>query len=160
MKAINDALIKLDNEQINSFETSGKYELPVGEQTVEILISDVEILTEDIPGWLISSVGNLTVALDITISEDLRHEGIARELVNRIQNLRKENQFEVTDKIAVLIEKSNELEIAVQKNFSYICSETLAGTLNLTEQISNHNKTLVELTEDLKTNIIIQKQTS
>jgi isoleucyl-tRNA synthetase len=160
MKAINDALIKLDNEQISSFETSGKYELQVGGQTVEILISDVEILTEDIPGWLISSVGNLTVALDITISEDLRHEGIARELVNRIQNLRKENQFEVTDKIAVLIEKTNELEIAVQKNFSYICSETLAGTLNLTEQISNHNKTLIELTEDLKTNIIIQKQTS
>ena len=160
MKAINEALIALDNEQISSFETSGKFELQVGGQTVEILISDVEILTEDIPGWLISSVGNLTVALDITITDDLKHEGIARELVNRIQNLRKENQFEVTDKISVLIEKTNELEIAVQKNFNYICSETLADTLNLTEQINNHKKTLIELTDDLKTHIIIQKQTS
>jgi isoleucyl-tRNA synthetase len=160
MKSINSALIELNNEQINHFEIIGTYQLQVEGQEVEILISDVEILTEDIPGWLISSLGNLTVALDITITDDLRHEGIARELVNRIQNLRKENQYDVTDRIGVIIERTDELEIAVQKNFTYICSETLAETLSLTEQINSSSKTLVELTEDLKTNIIIQKQIS
>ena len=119
----------------------GKYNLQVEGQEVEILLSDVEILTEDIPGWLISSMGNLTVALDITITDDLKHEGIARELVNRIQNLRKENQFEVTDKISCYIEKTNELEIAVQKNFNYICSETLAGSVKSHRSILTNNKT-------------------
>jgi isoleucyl-tRNA synthetase len=157
MKSINAALISFDNEQIGQFETAGKYNLQIEGQEVEILISDVEILTEDIPGWLISSMGNLTVALDITITDDLKHEGIARELVNRIQNLRKENQFEVTDKISLLIEKTNELEIAVQKNFVYICSETLADSLQLTDQILTNNKISIELTDDMKTNIIIEK---
>jgi len=157
MKSINAALISFDNEQIGQFETAGKYNLQIEGQEVEILISDVEILTEDIPGWLISSMGNLTVALDITITDDLKHEGIARELVNRIQNLRKENQFEVTDKISLLIEKTNELEIAVQKNFDYICSETLADSLQLTDQILTNNKITIELTDDMKTNIIIEK---
>ncbi len=157
MKSINAALIAFDNEQIGQFETAGKYNLQIEGQEVEILISDVEILTEDIPGWLISSMGNLTVALDITITDDLKHEGIARELVNRIQNLRKENQFEVTDKISLLIEKTNELEIAVQKNFDYICSETLADSLQLTDQILTNNKITIELTDDMKTNIIIEK---
>jgi isoleucyl-tRNA synthetase len=157
MKSINAALIVFDNEQIGQFETAGKYYLQIEGQEVEILISDVEILTEDIPGWLISSMGNLTVALDITITDDLKHEGIARELVNRIQNLRKENQFEVTDKISLLIEKTNELEIAVQKNFDYICSETLADSLQLTDQILTNKKITIELTDDMKTNIIIEK---
>ena len=157
MKSINAALISFDNEQIGQFETAGKYNLHIEGQEVEILISDVEILTEDIPGWLISSTGNLTVALDITITDDLKHEGIARELVNRIQNLRKENQFEVTDKISLLIEKTNELEIAVQKNFDYICSETLADSLQLTDQILTNNKITIELTDEMKTNIIIEK---
>ena len=157
MKSINAALISFDNEQIGQFETAGKYNLQIEGQEVEILISDVEILTEDIPGWLISSMGNLTVALDITITDDLKHEGIARELVNRIQNLRKENQFEVTDKISLLIEKTNELEIAVQKNFDYICSETLADSLQLTDQILTNNKITIELTDEMKTNIIIEK---
>jgi isoleucyl-tRNA synthetase len=157
MKSINAALISFDNEQIGQFETAGKYNLHIEGQEVEILISDVEILTEDIPGWLISSTGNLTVAMDITITDDLKHEGIARELVNRIQNLRKENQFEVTDKISLLIEKTNELEIAVQKNFDYICSETLADSLQLTDQILTNNKITIELTDEMKTNIIIEK---
>jgi isoleucyl-tRNA synthetase len=157
MKAISSAIILLDNQQISQFEVDGKYLLKVENQEVEILLSDVEILTEDIPGWLVSSVGNLTVALDITITDDLKYEGIARELVNRIQNLRKDNHFEVTDKISVTIEKQNDLQIAVNKNYNYICSETLAGSLTLVDQIQHNNKTQLELTEELSTSIIIEK---
>jgi isoleucyl-tRNA synthetase len=157
MKSINTALSSLDNQQIGYFETEGKYILEVEGQQVEILLSDVEILTEDIPGWLVSSMGNLTVALDITITDELKNEGIARELVNRIQNLRKDNQFEVTDKISVVIEKNNDLEVAVNKNYDYICSETLAGSLRLVDHINHNNKSQVELTEEIVTSIIIEK---
>lgn len=157
MKAISSAVILLDNQQISKFETDGKYILNVENQEVEILLSDVEILTEDIPGWLVSSVGNLTVALDITITDDLRYEGVARELVNRIQNLRKENQFEVTDKISVKMERRDDLEIAINKNYNYICSETLAVSLTLVDQIQSNNKTQIELTEELSTSVIIEK---
>jgi len=90
----------------------------------------------------------------------LKDEGIARELVNRIQNIRREKQFEVTDKINVIIEINSDLESAINKNYSYICSETLAESLVLTDSILNNNKLPIELTEDLKTNIIIEKQTS
>ena len=120
----------------------------------------MEIITEDIPGWLISTSGQVTVALDITITEDLKDEGIARELVNRIQNIRKEKQFEVTDKISVIIEKNNNIESAVKKNYDYICAEILASSLDLTDKITEDHKMQVELTEDLKTNIIIEKQLS
>ena len=93
-------------------------------------------------------------------TEDLKDEGIARELVNRIQNIRKEKQFEVTDKISVIIEKNNNLESAVNKNYDYICAEILAISLDLTDRITEDHKIQVELTEDLVTNIIIDKQLS
>jgi len=158
MKLLAGELSKFDNEKIALLEKNGKYEISVENRNIEILLSDVEIVTEDIPGWLISSSGQVTVALDITITEDLKDEGIARELVNRIQNIRKEKQFEVTDKISVIIEKNNNLESAVNKNYDYICAEILAGSLYLTDRITENNKIQVELTEDIKTNIIIEKQ--
>ena len=98
--------------------------------------------------------------MDITITEDLKNEGIARELVNRIQNIRKEKQFKVTDKIRVIIEKNNNLEAAVKKNYDYICAEILASSLDLTDIITEEHKIHVDLTEDLKTSIIIEKQLS
>ncbi len=157
MKSINTALTALSNEEIGQFEAAGSLNINIEGQEVEVLITDVEILTEDIPGWLVSSAGNLTVALDITITDELKYEGIARELVNRIQNLRKDNQFEVTDKITVKIEKNLDLEKAVAMNYDYICSETLAGSLNLVDQINHNNKTRIELTEELNTNITVEK---
>jgi isoleucyl-tRNA synthetase len=160
MKFIASELSKLDNRQIVQLEKEGKLLLHIENQEIEISDSDVEIITEDIPGWLISTMGQLTVALDISITEDLKDEGIARELVNRIQNIRREKQFEVTDKINVIIEINSDLESAINKNYSYICSETLAESLVLTDSILNNNKLPIELTEDLKTNIIIEKQTS
>ncbi|MBC8487821.1 MAG: isoleucine--tRNA ligase [Bacteroidetes bacterium] len=158
MKLIASELSKFDKYQIGQLETDGKYSLKINDEDIEIHLSDVEIITEDIPGWLISTIGPLTVALDITITDELKNEGIARELINRIQNIRKEKQFEVTDKIAIKIEKNNELELAVNTNYSYICSETLAGSLELTDKIDEDKKVQIELAENLKTNIIIEKQ--
>ncbi|MCD4789533.1 MAG: isoleucine--tRNA ligase [Bacteroidales bacterium] len=158
IKSIAAELSKFNKYQIGQLETDGKYSLKINDEDIEILLSDVEIITEDIPGWLVSTIGPLTVALDITITDELKNEGIARELINRIQNIRKEKQFEVTDKITIKIEKNNELELAVNTNYSYICSETLAGSLELTDEIDEDKKVQIELAKNLKINIIIEKQ--
>ena len=160
MKLIAIELATFTADKIALLEENGKYEFSIEDQKIEVLLTDVEILTEDIPGWLISTSGQVTVALDITITEDLKNEGIARELVNRIQNIRKEKQFKVTDKIRVIIEKNNNLEAAVKKNYDYICAEILASSLDLTDIITEEHKIHVDLTEDLKTSIIIEKQLS
>ncbi len=143
--------------QIAQLETEEKTTIAVEGMEVEITLMDVEISTQDIPGWLISTIGQLTVALDITITDDLKAEGIARELINRIQNIRKEKQFEVTDKINITIEKNSELESAIKQNYDYICSETLADSLAFNSNIDDMNKLKIELTEGLITNIIIEK---
>jgi isoleucyl-tRNA synthetase len=91
----------------------------------------VEIISEDIPGWLVANEGQLTVALDITVTEELLHEGIAREFVNRIQNIRKESGFEVTDKIRVVIEELPSVAVAVRKHADYIAAQTLALDISL-----------------------------
>jgi len=95
--------------------------------------------------------------MDITISEELKEEGIARELVNRIQNLRKDKNFNVTDKIILQIEKNDLILKAIQNNYSYICSETLASSLDIPEHIETENRQLVELTDEIKTFVVIEK---
>ena len=157
MKQIAAALSKLDTDQINHLEAEGVFSLSIEGQNIDITTTDVEILTQDIPGWLISTMGQLTVALDITITEELRNEGIARELINRIQNIRKEKEFEVTDKINVFIEKNEVLESAVKQNYAYISAETLADKLEFVNDLNDKNKNPVELTENLTTNILIEK---
>jgi len=126
-------------------------------QELEILLSDVDIITQDIPGWLIAGMDNLTVALDVTLTPELIEEGIARDLVNRIQNLRKDKGFEVTDKINLKIEKNTEISDAIQNNYDYICSETLAESLDLTEQLSDDDIIRVELADKLEASLIIEK---
>jgi len=157
MKQIAAAVDTFTPNEISTIENSGKIELTVENQPVEILITDVEIITEDIPGWVVSNMGNLTVALDITITETLRQEGIARELINRIQNLRKDKGFEVTDKIKLQIEKNSEINTPIENNFAYICSETLADSLDLVQVLDNEEKIEIEIIEGLKTFITIQK---
>jgi len=157
MKQIAAAVDAFTPNEITTIENSGKIELTIENQPVEILITDVEIITEDIPGWVVSNMGNLTVALDITITETLRQEGIARELVNRIQNLRKDKGFEVTDKIKVQIEKKSEINTPIENNFAYICSETLADSLDLVQVLDGEEKIEIEIIEGLKTFITIQK---
>jgi len=158
MKQLAVILSGFTGAQINKLEQNGKYVLVVDGEEVEILLSDVEINTQDIPGWIISTEGSLTVALDITMTEELREEGIARDLVNKIQNLRKDKNFEVTDKINLFIVKNEKIETAIQNNLQYICSETLAKTLGLVQEInSGDDCTEVELGEDIIARINIEK---
>lgn len=157
MKSIAATLSGFSNDQIGQLETEGKYLLNIEGQDVEVLLSDVEINTQDIPGWLIASEGNLTVALDITITDGLREEGIARDLVNKIQNLRKENDYDVTDKIHVQVVTNEKIESALKNNLHYICSETLAKSLNLVENIQGDAGVEVELGDDLMAVIQISK---
>lgn len=160
MKAIAAAVGSMGQKEIQEIETSGLYKLQVEGQEIELTAGDVEIITEDIPGLVVANLGNLTVALDIVITQPLLEEGIARELINRIQNLRKESGFEVTDNINLDIEKNNGLISAIENNYSYICSETLTRKLELHDIINNDKKILVELTDDISTYILVSKSNS
>jgi isoleucyl-tRNA synthetase len=131
MKEISNAISGLTQKDIASFESSGSHNLHLNGQEVTLTPEDVEIISEDIPGWQVANEGKLTVALDITITDDLRHEGIAREFVNRIQNIRKENGYDVTDKITVQIEDHEFVREAVKRHSSYIASQTLATSVTL-----------------------------
>jgi len=157
MKKIAAILSGFTAAQIGLLERNGKYVLSIDGEEVEILISDVEINTQDIPGWIISTEGSLTVALDITMTDELREEGIARDLVNKIQNLRKDKNFDVTDKISLFIEKSEKIETAVNSNYQYICSETLTKTLDWVETINSGGGIEIELGDELITKIDIEK---
>ena len=117
----------------------------------------MEILSEDIPGWLVTNIGSLTVALDITITEQLQEEGIARELINRIQNIRKDSNFDVTDKINLQIEKHNKINSSINNNILYICTETLAVSLNLVDKIDSPDSIGIELIDGICTRMLISK---
>ncbi|MFO7979048.1 MAG: isoleucine--tRNA ligase [Bacteroidales bacterium] len=157
MKQIAAAIGAFGQDQIAQLENEQQMTLSLDGQQIEITLNDVEILSEDIPGWLVANEGNLTVALDVTISEQLRQEGIARELINRIQNLRKEMGLEVTDQIEVFVEKQDTITEAVLNNNEYICSETLATRLIYSNSIDDSRKTAVELTDDIQTHVLIEK---
>ncbi len=157
MKKINEAISSFTNEDIEKIENNPPLEIDVEGQKVVLNPEDVEIYSEDIPGWLVANDGSLTVALDVTITEELKQEGIARELVNRIQTLRKEKGFEVTDKIELFVQKSSEITNAILNNIDYICSETLAVDLKYEKEINNDSKVEVELTDDIQTSVSINK---
>lgn len=140
MKEIAQAMTSFGIYEITEIERNGLYTLKLTSGYVELTPEDVEIITEDMPGWLVANEGKLTVALDITVTDALQREGIARELVNRIQNIRKSNGYEIVDKIAVEIESREEIADAVTEFSSYIASQTLANSVVL---VSN----LLEATE-------------
>lgn len=149
MKAVGEVINAMNEEQIREIERNGQVTLTGGDTTFEILLVEIEILTEDVPGWLVASQGSLTVALDVTITDELRREGIARDVVNRIQNLRKDSGFEVTDKIAIQLENNNEeLADAVATNKSYICQEVQAVQLDLVADL-NGSASEIEMDEFL-----------
>ena len=135
MKEIALAMASFTKEQISAIEKTGSYHFSIGTEEIEVLQEDVEIFTEDMPGWLVANEGKLTVALDITVNEDLMQEGIARELVNRIQNLRKTSGYEITDKIDVAIQKQTEINDAINAFSGYIASQTLAGSIVMVDNI-------------------------
>jgi isoleucyl-tRNA synthetase len=152
MKVVANAITVFDQTDIERLETEGSIAILNTPYSIEL--SDVEILAEDVPGWQVTSMGNLTVALDITLTEDLLQEGIARELVNRIQNLRKELNFEVTDKINVRVQDHPYISSAVRNNLSYICAEILASSLLLDNEASEGKKVIID---DKELTILITK---
>ena len=119
---------------------------------------DVEILSEDIPGWLVANEGKLTVALDITVTEELLHEGIAREFVNRIQNIRKESGFDVTDKVNIEILKHDAINVAIEHYAGYIGAQTLALSVKLVDDVDKSLAREVEIDENISTFMNIEKQ--
>jgi isoleucyl-tRNA synthetase len=141
-------------DQINQLDKQGALDIVIAGNNVTLSLEDVEITSQDIEGWLVANSNGITVALDITISEELKNEGIARELVNRIQNIRKDSGFEVTDKIKVQIKRGGLLEEAVSKNEDYIKSETLTDSLTFADALENGTE--IEF-DDIKTVILISK---
>jgi len=154
MKAISNAIQGLDQGDIQKIEQEGEISLQLENKSIKLQLSDVEITSQDIEGWLVASAGPLTVALDITIDEALKDEGIARELVNRIQNLRKESGLEVTDKIELKILKDGNVEKAIARNEAYLKSETLTAILNLEEHLEEGTEVTFD---DVQTKLFIQK---
>ncbi|MDD7528622.1 MAG: isoleucine--tRNA ligase [Bacteroidales bacterium] len=154
MKEIAAAIAALTQDRIADIETRGQIVLSLPSGEVEVELADVEIATEDMPGWLVANEGNLTVALDIEVTDELRQEGIARELVNRIQNLRKSNGYEITDKIAVTIESNNEVNTAVANFKDYIAAQVLAQSLIVADKVENP---IALDFEDFVVNISIEK---
>ena len=137
MKAVAAAVSEMSQEAIAELEKNGKYtfQLDGGEAVVEA--TDVEIFSEDIPGWLVANEGKLTVALEVTVTEELKREGIARELVNRIQNIRKSSGFEITDKINIVLSKNPDTDSAVNEYNTYICNQVLANSLTLADEVAD-----------------------
>ncbi|GAB3909662.1 isoleucine--tRNA ligase [Mucilaginibacter boryungensis] len=145
MKAVAEAINLLDQEGITKLENEGSKVLVYGEgEMYKLLVSDVEIIAEDVEGWQVANLGKLTVALDVTISNELKQEGISRELINRVQNQRKASGFEVTDRINVRLGNAELLREAVNNNLSYICAEILADTVLFDNELINGEKTEID----------------
>ena len=142
---------------IKEIEKSGKFDMNVEGEVISLELEDVEIIPIDIPGWKVANSGQITVALDITLSDALKEEGLARELVNRIQNLRKEGGLDLTDKILVKIQQNDALDTAIQNNLKYICAETLTGDLQVVNNLSTTTANSVEVDELVSTLISIEK---
>ncbi|MCD8042028.1 MAG: isoleucine--tRNA ligase [Tannerellaceae bacterium] len=140
MKQLATAIQQMEQGDILAFETRGSHTMNIEGQEVVIELADVEVISEDIPGWLVANEGRLTVALDITVTDELRREGLARELVNRIQNLRKSSGLEITDKIHITILSTEEMDEALNEYKEYISNQVLAQTIDIVEVISDATK--------------------
>jgi isoleucyl-tRNA synthetase len=159
MKDITNAVTALSPADISAFEASGTHSMMLGGEEVALSLADVEIISEDIPGWQVANEGRLTVALDVTVSDELRYEGIAREFVNRIQNIRKEFGFDVTDKISVLIEDKEFVREAVKRHSGYIGSQTLATSVGLSVSVNDAGALDVEI-DDVIVKVSITKNSN
>ena len=137
MKAVAAAVAEMSQEAIAELEKNGRYTLNLDGAEAIIETADVEIFSEDIPGWLVANEGKLTVALEVTVTEELRREGIARELVNRIQNIRKSSGFEITDKIKITLSKNPQTDDAVNEYNGYICNQVLGTSLTLADEVKS-----------------------
>jgi len=155
MKSVAAAVNQFTQEDIQKIEQEGEIAIQIENKNSILQLQDVEITSQDIEGWLVASSGKITVALDITINDELRKEGIARELVNRIQNLRKESGFEVTDKIVIKLLKDGIVEQAVESNLAYIKTETLTAELHLEDSLENGTEVVFD---EVNTKLFIVKK--
>jgi isoleucyl-tRNA synthetase len=152
MKAVAAEITNLTQEDIFTLESEGSFNLPATRYT--LLANEVEIIAEDVPGWQVANLGKLTVALDVNVSEALKQEGIARELINRAQNLRKEKGFDVTDRINVGITNHPYITEAVKNNLPYICAEILADNIVLDDELNTGDAIVID---DIELLIVITK---
>ncbi len=157
MKQLAGAINRLNQEDIRKLENEERYTLGIGGEEIVIGLDDVEISTEDIPGWSVANQNHVTVALDLTITPELQEEGLARELINRIQNLRKDKGLEVTDRILLNVERNNKTEKAFTNFRDYICSETLAN-MKIEENIQNGEYETFELVEGIEVKLALKKE--
>jgi isoleucyl-tRNA synthetase len=156
MKEVAAVVMSMSQADIMKFEADGTFEIKAGGEMVTLERGDVEIISEDIPGWLVANEGKLTVALDITVTEELRSEGIAREFVNRLQNLRKDSGFEVTDKITVMIEDHDMIHEAVETHAGYIGAQTLATKVSLVAHVGESDVKVIEI-DELPVRVVVRK---
>ena len=152
MKGIAARMDGLSQEEIVAFEQAGELKLDIDGQAVVVEAADVDIINEDIPGWLVANDGNLTVALEVELNDDLRNEGMARELINRIQNLRKDCGLEITDRINVTVSPDDKVKAAVESFAGYIKGQVLADNIEL----ADNDGTEVDL-DELKVKIKVCK---
>jgi isoleucyl-tRNA synthetase len=157
MKEISNSVNSFSQQDISTLEKEGTYSISISGQQVNLSPEDVEIITEDIPGWLVATEGNLTIALDINITPELKQEGIAREFINKIQNIRKESGFEVTDRIGIKIKRHELISEAVENHAEYICTQTLALWLELVDEINTEQSKSVEIDTEVETLISVEK---
>ncbi|WP_108804786.1 isoleucine--tRNA ligase [Aquimarina sp. Aq107] len=155
MKLIANKIQSFDQETIKILEQTGNFDIEINDKIITLGTDDVEISSQDIEGWLVANSGSLTVALDITITPELKKEGIARELVNRIQNIRKDSGLEVTDRIEVVIKENKSIQEAVATNETYIKNETLTDTIEFATDVINGTEIAFD---DIATQLVIKKQ--
>lgn len=158
MKQISGEIAAFSQHNIGQLEKSGNYPLNIEGQEILIGLEDVEIQTEDIPGWLVASEGGLTIALDINLTEELKQEGIAREFINKIQNIRKDSDFEVTDRIILKIQKHDFYNQAVSNFSEYISNQTLASELIMIDQLEEKNTHTVEIDSEVEAKLQVLRE--
>ncbi|REJ80171.1 MAG: isoleucine--tRNA ligase [Bacteroidetes bacterium] len=157
MKEVAATIGQMGQEEIVAFEKSGQFQIQAGDSNIQLLLEDVEILSEDIPGWQVASEGNLTVALDTSLNDELKDEGLAREFINRIQNLRKDKGYEVTDRIDLKVLETGEIRRSLINNKDYICAEILAASFELVDNLKDDESLDLAVDEDIRTKISIRK---
>jgi isoleucyl-tRNA synthetase len=157
MKAVQNFALNNAQAIIAGIEKEGKFNMLIEDENILLETEDTEIIPVDIPGWKVANAGQLTVALDVTITHELKEEGLARELVNRIQNVRKERNFELTDRIVLKIKEQKEIKSAVNHNLEYICTEILADKIEFVTETPDDTAVLLELEENLSSTVQVTK---
>lgn len=157
MKSIIAMVNTWTQEEISKLEAEAIWKGEINGDSIELNLEDFVITTDDIPGWLVANESKITVALDIKINDNLRSEGIAREFVNKIQNLRKDSGLEVTDRIELFIKSDEKINDSINKNLDYICSETLADKLNIVDQVPEDQKLVFDVEEGVSSELALSK---